>query len=520
MSAAPILVGIDAGTSLIKAVAFTAAGAQLAVASRPNSYTTLPDGGVEQDMARTWTDVAAVLRDLGNQLPDLSARIAALAVTGQGDGTWLVDAAGAPVHDGWLWLDARAAAESRALAASPGIELVYRTTGAGVNVSQMRTHLGWMKAHAPDLLARAATALHCKDWLYLNLTGVRAADPTEGVFTFGDFRTRQYAPEVLQALGLADLARLLPPIVDGARESHPLTESAAATTGLPAGLPVVLGYVDIMCTALGGGLYDAAAAPGLTILGSTGIHMRFVPDAASVTLNPERCGYTMAFPGSAYAQLQTNMAATLNIDWFVDLAREILAAEGIARERSDLLARIDDRIGAARPGAALFHPYISIAGERGPFTEPDARASFTGLDQGTGYFDMMRAVYEGLALSARDCYAALGPLPDEIRLCGGAARSAAMRAILAAALDRPVRRIARAEAGAAGAAMIAAVQQGLYPDMEACCTAWVMPHLGALEAPDPDLARRYDALFPIYRRTREALAPVWSSMAAQRRRPT
>ena len=123
----------------------------------------------------------------------LGERALALAVTGQGDGTWLIDANGEPVHDGWLWLDARAAAEAREIEASAGIDTIYRTTATGVNVCQMRTHLRWMKRHAPDLLGRASTAMHCKDWLYFRLTGVRATDPTEGLFSFGDFRTRTYS---------------------------------------------------------------------------------------------------------------------------------------------------------------------------------------------------------------------------------------------------------------------------------------------------------------------------------------
>jgi len=130
----PVLIGLDAGTSVIKAVAFEAGGRQIAAASRPNSYTTLPDGGVEQDMHRTWRDVVAVLQDLLAGTPNLAGRTAALAVTGQGDGCWLIDADGEPVHDGWIWLDARAATTARALDAAEGAETIYRTTGTGVNV--------------------------------------------------------------------------------------------------------------------------------------------------------------------------------------------------------------------------------------------------------------------------------------------------------------------------------------------------------------------------------------------------
>ena len=511
-----VLIGVDAGTSVIKAVAFDLSGKQLAIESRRNSYTSLPNGGVEQDMRRTWSDTAAVLRGLASEVENLAERTLALGVTAQGDGCWLIDEAGEPVHDGWLWLDARAATEAREIAASPGIDTIYRLTGSGVNVCQMRTHLTWMKRKAPELLERATTAFHCKDWLYFNFTGERATDPTEGVFTFGDFRTRDYSDEVIDALGLGDLRQLLPPIVDGAVSSHGLTADAASQTGLPEGLPVSLGYVDVMCSAMGAGLHDPAARPGLTLLGSTGMHMRFASNASEVVLNRDRSGYTMAFPGQAYAQMQTNMAATLNIDWMLDLARQILLSQRVVRGHDELLAGLDDAVMAARPGATLYHPYISSAGERGPFAEPDARASFTGLDQTVGWFDMMRAVYDGLALAARDCFDEMGPIPGEIRLSGGAARSKALRRILAAALNAPVRTVEQAEAGAAGAVMMAAVAQGLHPDFAACAEAWVKPLLEEAEQPDDGLTATYDTLYSAYRAGREQAVPSWRSLAQMR----
>lgn len=512
-----ILIGLDAGTSVIKAVAFDLKGRQIAVASRQNSYESLPNGGVEQNMHRTWTDAAAAILELGDKVENFNDRTLALSVTGQGDGCWLIDQDGEPVHDGWLWLDARAADEAREIEASDGIETIYRATGSGVSVCQMRTHLTWMKRHATDLLEHATTAFHCKDWLYFRLTGVRATDPTEGVFTFGDFRTRDYSEDVLQALDLTDLRHLLPPIIDGSVHADGLSAEAAKATGLLKGLPVCLGFVDIMCTAMGAGLHDPAISPGMTVLGSTGMHMRFVPDADSVELNPDRTGYTIAFPGAAYAQMQTNMAATLNIDWMLDLALEVLASAGVERQRSDLLADMDERVLAARPGAALYHPFISSAGERGPFTEPDARASFTGLDQNTSWFDLMRSVYDSLAMASLDCYTAMGPLPGEIRLSGGAARSAALRRILSAALNRPIRSVAQEEAGAAGAAMMAAVQQGVFSDIGACSDAWVTPLLGNAEQPDPALAPIYQPMFEAYIATRKAMTSAWAAQAKFRR---
>ena len=129
----------------------------------------------------------------------------------------------------------------------------------------------------------------------------------------------------------------------------------------------------------------------------------------------------------------------------------------------------------------------------------------------------MRGVYEGLALAARDCYAAMGPIPREIRLTGGAARSTALKTILAAVLNAPVRTVAQEEAGAAGAVMMAAVQQGIYPDISAATRAWVTPLLQDPEPPDPGLASAYDALFDAYLETRRAMPPVWAAQAAMRR---
>ena len=104
-----IIIGIDAGTSVIKAVAFDLGGQQLASAAVRNTYDSGPDGAVTQSLEQTWRDCAAALRGLNEKVDHLPQRCAAVSVTGQGDGTWLIDGAGAAVCDAWLWLDARAA---------------------------------------------------------------------------------------------------------------------------------------------------------------------------------------------------------------------------------------------------------------------------------------------------------------------------------------------------------------------------------------------------------------------------
>lgn len=508
---ADILIGIDAGTSVIKAVAFDAGGRQLAVASTPNTYTTRPDGAAFQDMDRTWADCAATLRALAGKVDDLAARTIGLAVTAQGDGTWLVGADNRPVTDGWIWLDARAAATVKRLRGTDADRARFHHTGSGLNVCQQGSQIAHMLATTPAVVAAAEVALHPKDWLYLHLTGIRATDPSEACFTFGDFRTRTYCDTVISALGLQGQRHLLPPILDGSQTTHPLTEAAARETGLRAGTPVSLGYVDVVCTALGAGIVtDAPAA--CTIIGSTGMHMR-AQTAADAVLNDELTGYVMCLPlPGMIAMLQSNMAATLNIDWALALAGDLLASFGTPQDRAALIGRIDGWMADSTPGGLIYHPYISEAGERGPFVNAAARASLIGLTMRHRFPDVMRAVIEGLGLSARDCYAAMGEMPAELRLTGGAARSAALRRVLGAAVGAPTRVSSREEAGAAGAAMMAAVANGLYPDMAACIAQWVTPALGPAEPADPDLTALYARRYPHYRAARLALEPVWDGL--------
>ncbi len=509
-----LIIGLDAGTSVIKAVAFTLDGKQVGACGVPNKVDYLDDGGAEQEIHRTWGDAAQALRLLREKIPDLAERTAALAITGQGDGTWLIDKAGEPVAPAWLWLDGRAAPiieEWRASEIGPKLQEI---TGTAINPAIQSGQITWLKRHRPEVIARTASALHCKDWLYFKATGERATDPSEGVFTYGNFRTCAYDDAVLELLDLQDIAHLRPEIVDGSRHSAPLTETAARSVGLRAGTPVVLGPLDVIATTLGAGGYEPGRNVGISILGSTGMHIRIFHDVDDVVISDEQVGYVMPFvvPGT-FGGFQSHMAATLNIDWLVNIAAQCGELAGVGGvDRRELLLKLDQQAGAASPGTLLYHPFISENGERGPFVEPKARAQFLGLSTRTGPGDLMRAIYEGMAFAGRDCYRALDHRPDEIRLAGGAANSALCRKILAAAVGSPIRIVERGEAGAAGAALTAAVSIGQYDNVADGLADWVTPYLGDLEPVDDQLAAAYDHLFPAYRDGYRQMDGVWQAL--------
>lgn len=514
-----IIIGIDAGTSVIKAVAFDVTGQQIAVSSIANHYASGPDGAVTQSLAQTWADCCKALQGLAEKVVDLAGRTVALAVTAQGDGTWLVAKDGSPLGDAWLWLDARAAPTVTRLAGRPENRQRFETTGTGLNTCQQGVQLAHIDRAHPTFLDQAGCALHCKDWLYLNLTGTRATDPSEASFTFGDFRSRAYDDGVIEALGLTHRRSLLPPVVDGSQITHPLTEAAAKACGLRAGTPVSLGYVDMVMTALGSGVYGGHGTGDVacSTIGSTGVHMRAV-HSRDVHLNAQGTGYVICLPiPDIVTQVQTNMAATLNLDWVLRLAADVLADFGQDVSPRELMGRVDGWLANSTPGDLAYMPYISAAGERGPFVNADARAAFVGLSMAHHFPDLVRGAVDGLAMAMRDCYAAMGDLPGELRLTGGAARSAPLRHILGAALHADVRRSSREEAGAAGAAMMAAVAVGAYPDMQACIHEWVTPLLGEPEPYDPQLAVVYDRLFPAFSAARQGLVPAWDALATARR---
>ncbi|MBX2835780.1 MAG: carbohydrate kinase [Gammaproteobacteria bacterium] len=508
-----ILIGIDAGTSLIKCVAFSVVGELLAVASTPNEYTTVSDNCAEQDMQLTRSIVLQTLTDLVSKLGSEAKRVKAVSLTGQGDGMWLINRAGEPVQKAWLWLDSRAASLVTELENSADYARLFELTGTAINASQNRIQMLWLERTDPQTLDLADCSFHCKDYLYFCLTGVRATDPGEALFTYGDIKKHQYSPEVLSILGLSHRADTLPDIVDGLTTSSPMLKDICEQVGLPSDTQVNLAAVDVICSALGGGLYDQGTQTAMTLLGTTGIHMRYSSASSELTLPKDKTGYTIVFPGGGHAQLQTNMSATMNIDWLLDLIADAVSLTGNTIDREALLMQLDQYVQETPLGNAIYQPYISTAGERGPFFDANARAGFIGLDQHTDIKDLARCVYEGICLAARDCYDDLGELPTEIRLSGGGAKSSALRHILASVMNRPVRSIDREESGAAGAAMMAAVQLGHYDSIDSCVQTWVAPHLGTAIEPNTDHTDAYNELFTIYKAHRKSQTSTWESLA-------
>ncbi len=216
MSGRDLIIALDAGTSMIKAVAFDVQGRLIATESCPNVHHQAPGGRAEQDMRATWDAAAATIASLVARSRDAGERIIGLAVTGQGDGTWLIDAAGEPTGPALLWLDGRAGALVASLRATEAARRHFRETNTGLAACHQSSQLLWLARHQPERLATATTVLHCKDYLYFHLTGERVTDPSEGGFTYGSWRHRAYSDITIDARGRAP-----PAATDHRRQHHP-----------------------------------------------------------------------------------------------------------------------------------------------------------------------------------------------------------------------------------------------------------------------------------------------------------
>ncbi len=452
-------VGIDVGTSTVKAAAFDDSGRELAVAARPVELS-MHGGFVEQDMDEVYGAVVAVLDEL---TAGVDGTVELAGLTGQGDGVWLVDAEGRPVRAAASWMDGRAHELLDRWLADGTFETVFRRTGSAMFTGCPGPLLAWLAAHEPRSLDAAATALYCKDMVFQRLTGARATtDVSDASMPFLDPRTRSYDNGVVELLGLTRRRGLLAPVAD------PVATAETRGEGLPAGTRIANGPYDLPACALGAGVTEPG--DGLLIVGTC---LASLVATTELDLSGEPAGLYISLdrPGH-WLRAMPAMVGTAALDW-------VLSTTGVRHEEVDAL------LAATPPGAngVRVLPYFAPSGERAPFVEPRLRAELTGVSLESTPADLIRATCEGIGYAARHCLEAAG-LTGTLAVCGGGTRSPAWMRLLADVLGRPLR-VVEGEVGARGAVLAAAERYGVPLD----AAAWTRPT--EIVEPDPGRAATY-----------------------------
>jgi erythritol kinase len=484
IGSAPASIGIDVGTSMTKAVLFDGSGRPIAGAERPTRiYQPRPDRA-EHDIDEVVAGAGAVIAELVHQVPGTVPLL--LSVTGQGDGCWLVDEDARSVGPAVSWMDGRAARVVDGWAEDGTAETVYRANGNAIFPGSHAAILRWMDEHAADQLDRAATASYCKDVVFQRFTGIRATDPSEASLPFGLPDGSGYSDELLAACGLGHRAELLAPVVRPL-PAAPLAAAGAAMTGLREGTPVVSGPFDLAASPIGAGV--RRPGDGLLIIGTT-LGCEVLVDRLDVSGEVTGMHLATATAGQ-WVRVLPAMAGCAALDWALELVGMTAAQVSGAIEQS-------------QPGAGGVEvlPYLAPSGERAPFVDPAASGQVTGLRVSTTSSDIIRAVCEGIAFAARDCFEST-EITGRLAVGGGGAKSRAWLQIFADVLQRPLCVSGAPAIGARGAVLAALAAMGTPVDVE----EWTRPE--EVVEPDATAAGRYDELFGRYLRHRRTARSLW-----------
>jgi erythritol kinase (D-erythritol 1-phosphate-forming) len=493
-----VAVCIDAGTTVIKAVVFDAAGRELVVTRRDTAVRRPARERAEQDMDEVWQAVVGAVVE-AVRAADRPVRL--LALTAQGDGAWLVDPDGRPVRPAVLWNDGRAAGVVEGWRADGVLDEAFRRNASLTNAGLPNAVLRALEVEEPAVLDRAGSVLTCGGWLFLRLTGVLGIDTSEASAPWLDIARGEYSDDLVALYGLTHRRHLLPPLVPDEDRVHPLTAAAAEQLGIPAGTPVVLAPYDIVATAVGSGATDPGQAA--CILGTT-LCTETVVAAPDTTGEPS--GLTLAL-GRPHRLLRAfpTLAGAGVVDWVAALLG--LPGAGAVLELA----------AEAPPGAAGVRvlPYLSPAGERAPFLDAAACGVVTGVTLGHGRAELARAVLEGLAHVIRDCLEAAprhGGLqrPEELRVSGGGAASDLWCQVIADVTAVPTVRTDDAQIGAKGALLTALAALGEQPDVSAAAA----PAAGLVRerdrfVPTADVRALHDAEHAEFLATRQLVAQRW-----------
>jgi xylulokinase len=479
------LVGIDVGTTGVKAIAIDAQGEVLAGAERGYALSTPEQGWAEQDPEDWWVAAEAALAEVS-----AGRDVAGIGLSGQMHGLVCLDARDRVIRPAILWNDQRTAAECAEIEERVGLSRLIELTGNRALTGFTAPKLLWLRRHEPDAYARIAHVMLPKDYVRLRLTGERATDVADasGTLLF-DVSGRRWSDEVLAALELPP--EWLPPAYESPGAVGRTRPSDSLSLG---GVPVAAGAGDQAAAALGVGV--DRPGPVSVVLGTSGVVLTALPAYAH---DPEARvhAFCHAVP-NGWQAMGVMLAAAGSLAWLHDVA-----APGAGFD--ELLAEAEHW----PPGAEglLFAPYL--AGERTPHADPDARGAFTGLSLRHDRGALVRAVIEGVAFGLRDSLSLLRELggePTVGRASGGGARSELWRRVVASALRLPIELTVSEEGSAFGAALLGGVAAGAFDTCRDAVERCV--RVREVVEPDPAWADAYDEAYPRFRALYPALTAL------------
>lgn len=476
-----VVIGVDASTTAVKAIAFTREGTELVEARAPYPLSHPHPGHVEQNPEDWWQALVQALGEIAASLG--SSRIAALALAHQRETFALIDRHGRAVRPAILWIDERARKQVTRLSENLGRDWIRDISGKPPDPTPALYAAAWLAEHEPDHIKSAHALVDVSGFLHLRLTGklitsTASADPLGMLgLEAGDWQG-----ELVSAAGLR--RDQLPGLVDPGAMVGELTASAADLCGLPMGLPVIAGAGDGQAMGLGMGVFEAGKAYvslGSGVVSGTYSKNYVTSDAFRTLTSPTGEGFMLETVLRSGMQL---------VDWVV---RTTKATSVVALEKEAALVT---------PGSdgLLIMPYWS--GVMNPHWDETARGAAFGFSLDHTPAHLLRAVLEGIAfeqaLATEAMETSLGDQATSMIAAGGGTNSGLLMQILASVLERPIAVSEVKEAAALGAAMLAASAIGWFSSPEAASQAMTLKPTRLVE-PVADLVDLYRVRRDIYR---------------------
>ena len=472
------VIGIDASTQSVKAIAWTMDGQPVAEGRGPLSLRRPQPGYAEQDADEWWTTACAALRTLVKSVDP--ATVDAVAISNQRETVALLDEAGRPLGPAMTWLDNRVASTYRDLADSFGGERLHAISGRPVDVIPVVYRLHWLARHRPGLIERAHAIVDVHGFLSMHLTGTASASFTSAdPFGMFDIVEKRWSLPLLEHLRIP--VEKLPRVVAPGAPIGRVTAAAAAQTGLRPGTPVFAGGGDGQCAGLG----VNAMRPGTVYLN---LGTAIVAGAWSPNPVLSLAWRTIISPTGGYFLEHVQRAGAFFVNYMVDTFAGGRQEPGVFERLAAAAASIP--VGAE---GLLICPYLT--GCMDPHWNPEARATVTGLGPHHTAAHLYRAALEALTLeAARAIHAmrAAGLATDEILAIGGGADSRLWLQMIADSTGFPTCRSPSNEASCLGAAIIAATGAGWYPSLADAASA--MTRVADRLLPDPAARATWDRL--------------------------
>ena len=502
------LIGVDLGTSATKTVLFDEEGQIIASAAKEYPLSQPENGWAEQD-PHDWADATEeTIRSVLKVSEVAPEDVKGIGSSGQMHGLVMLDAQNEVIRPSIIWCDQRTGEECKEITRRVGLDRLMAITANPALTGFTASKILWVRNHEPKNYARCRHILLPKDYVRFTMTGDYATDVSDASgMQLLDIPHRCWSQEVLEKLEI-DPA-WLPKVYESPEVTGQITKEFAERTGLSPQTVVVGGAGDNAAAAVGTGVVREGRA--FTTIGTSGVvfaHMN------TPHIDPKGRVHTFccAVPG-AWHVMGVTQAAGLSLRWFRDNLADVykLRAEKEGVSAYDLMNEDVEKTprGSRR---LIYLPYLM--GERTPHLNPNCRGVFFGLSAIHTKADMLRSVMEGVSYSLCDCQQILREMKvntQAMMACGGGAKSAVWRQMLADMYGCPVQTIRAKEGPALGAAILAGVGAGVFPDVVSACEHLIEPD--EICRPDAAAHAYYEKGHKLYQKLYTALKDSFEDLA-------